>query len=192
LRKRPSRTAAEHILKINALVDQGWQQPAEIRRKLQDGADAKTLPWPVPSLPTVRALVYKRLPADDSEPWALHDANGDDAAIVLKTLADVIAYTDGRRRSFSRREARYIVTISRACPEPYPLAVWLLAREYMRREASGDDCADLDSALAFGAASMSQSAIKSWDSAVRGGWIKHDFLNDIMVESRGIDDATNK
>jgi hypothetical protein len=104
-----------------------------------------------PSLRTVQSWTASAewSPEVDTQRWGLADAKGDEAPIVLETLAGVIEETAGKVSSLSRVEACWIVRVARAAPDLSPWQRYVFARSYIGQMAAKESTANLDLTLAF-------------------------------------------
>ena len=126
----------------------------EIRRALE----REFHDTPLPEVRTIQGIAADVAQPDNSAVWTLagHTGSADDAALVMAVLGDL----ENRRRLEGRHEPRltvdeatWIVRITRAVPGLAPAAflVYVFARQYIARLASGEDTSDLDRKLALGA-----------------------------------------
>jgi hypothetical protein len=85
-------------------------------------------------LPNIRAVqreVEKVNVEKSTGTWGVEKDNGEDARLILDVLADVIIQTEGRKTSFTKEEACWVLNLSKVAPDARPYNVWLIAREYM-------------------------------------------------------------
>lgn len=140
--------------------------PAQIRRGLerQKGFEGR-----LPSAKTFETIVKRiRGAGDSTAPWHLSDGN--EGALILPVLAEVIANTMGERRHLTEAEAGWICRVRRAAPDLSPLfAAYQLARVYLSRNARDVPTADLDAFLAF-APWRSEELAQRYYNAVYEGW----------------------
>lgn len=112
--------------------------------------------YPASEIPSERAIddrLRKLRPVDPSEPWTLSDATGDDAALVLPVLHELIQRTEGRVMRLTRVEAEWIIRIRKALPRRPAWYAFVTARTYMAATAGAGEntIEEIDAALAFAA-----------------------------------------
>ena len=128
-------------------------------------------PQDVPSLRTVQDVVNELRGLDTSGSWTIADArDGEEARLVLETLAAVIEATEGKRREITRGEAAWVIRIRRAAPDLHPWEAFRLARTYLRLEERGEPSGFLDAFLAF-APWRSPEHFERTKAAIRKGWL---------------------
>ena len=85
-----------------------------------------------------------------SETWEhTPDQNPNDVRAILEVLAEVIERTEGRTKSFTKAEAKWIAHLHPIGVGLKPLAIFLLAREYLQHPDTDQKLA-LDMMLAAG------------------------------------------
>jgi hypothetical protein len=126
-------------------VDAGYSA-AQISRNI---ADALSNESDRPHPRHVQRLV-KELTPETAAPWSLIDSRDtEESRIILDSLRDLIRLSDERITSLSLREADMILKVKAVAPDLRFIPLWGLAREYLRREDTGQDTRDLDAWLAF-------------------------------------------
>jgi hypothetical protein len=123
-----------------------------IHRRLEleaNSGEADFGPADVPSQRTIHNIVREHTPRDDTDPWALADAEADEAALILPVLAAIIEKTEERRSYLTQAQARWIVRIRRAAPDLNAWMVYLIALNYMALAEHGLPHNRLDAYLAF-------------------------------------------
>jgi len=114
-----------------------------------------------PSIRTVQRIVHDLRPTTATVPWTLAGDETGEPRLILDVLAAVITETEGRRRHISTEEARWVALVEKAAQLPH-FDLYLVAREYLRRDEARKDTTDLDHWLAFGP--------DQYEEAVRKGW----------------------
>ena len=159
---------------IEGEADSGMS-PAEIERKMK--AEPQFIEnEKLPSLRTIRRVVEDRRPEDSSGAWRIKNAEAEDARLILDVLADVIIETEGRKGSFTKKEASWVLKLRKVAPDARPYNVWRLAREYMVLENKKiADTATLDHYLAF-RPWTNRNRFGNYEGAIALGWITEDPL----------------
>jgi hypothetical protein len=86
---------------------------------------------------------------DPSGPWKVWGSQSpEETALVLDTLAEVILISNGKQRTISQLQARYIVNIRQAAPTLNGWTAYRYAREYLRRRERREPTEDMDMAIA--------------------------------------------
>ena len=101
------------------------------------------------TLRSVQRAVADIKSKDPTAPWALTDAEPDEARAVLDVLGYVLYATKGRIHHFTLREAEWIARVRLTAPGLPKPEVWRLAGDYMLREDEKEDSYDLDAILAL-------------------------------------------
>ena len=101
------------------------------------------------SVRTTQSIVADLRGKDDSEPWALLDAEPATVRLVLDVLAAVVGHTEGRRAHLTRKEVDLIVAVDAAAHDLDPWDKYRLARAYLLRRTRNAATSDLDLMLAF-------------------------------------------
>jgi hypothetical protein len=125
---------------VNELDERAYRTSGDVR-----------LPYSV-SLSNVKRIVSDLQREEDtsgSGPWTFLDDDTGAPSIVLETLAQVVAYTNGQKTSFDVPEARVVARIGKAFPDLPILGRWKLAVLYVVRRELGKRSDDLDQFLAF-------------------------------------------
>jgi hypothetical protein len=155
----PNRLTKEILDAITDKAEEGLDGP-QIQKHLEalykegrDGFDT------IPHLRTIQSKMKPAKGEDSSGHWRLLDASPDDAAVILRVLADVVYHTRNRRRYLTNREAEVVLKLRQALSHS-PTAklqvqdvtgfdAFKLAREYIRREERGEATEDLDLIVAY-------------------------------------------
>lgn len=123
-----------------------------IHRRLEleaSSGEADFGPADVPSRRTIHNIVAEHTPSDDTDPWALADAEADEAALILPVLAAIIEKTEERRSHVTQAQAQWIVRIRRAAPDLNAWMVYHIAMNYMAFAEYGLPHNHLDAYLGF-------------------------------------------
>lgn len=112
------------------------QAPADIRtvRRLMDQYRAKQRAEPT---------------RDEDRPWSLAETSPNDAATVMRVLADVIQRTQGERDFLTKREAQWVARVFAVAPDLEMRWLAWLAIKYAARESHGIHTSSLDQLLAL-------------------------------------------
>jgi len=142
-------TGADIILFVEILAARG-RKASEIMQTLRQNATFQDRP-DFPSDRKVQRLVREFRPKDPSGPWRFNDSDTDRSSIrfLLNVVAAVVEQTDAAIRGITNAEATWLEDIHAAAPEALPWFAFSLAREYLRRQVTGESAEDLDLLLAF-------------------------------------------
>lgn len=123
--------------------------PIQIHRSLGD-MKAKGKIGRVPHIKTVRRIARSPV-RDDSGPWTLAEADGEEAALVLPVLAAVMQRTEGRVTGFTTKQAEWVQKVRQAAPDLPPWHVWQAAMSYFHAVGKGREVGvlSLNALLAF-------------------------------------------
>jgi hypothetical protein len=162
---------------IRAKAHEGLK-PADINRMMQIAPELEDKD----DLPNIRAVqreVEKVNVEKSTGTWGVEKDNGEDARLILDVLADVIIQTEGRKTSFTKEEACWVLNLRKVAPDARPYNVWLIAREYMvlnnKKNKKITDTAALDHYLAF-RPWTNWNRFGNYEGVVAMGWIKEDPL----------------
>jgi len=174
---------SQRVLDAVAQLHRAGRTPTQIEKKIYDRAmgncgEEQRLHHAL-SLSSIKRIVsnLKRAEKPGGEPWTLIDDDTNEPAIVLETLAEVIADNEGRVVSLTADEARMVARIGRAFPDLPAIARWEIAVLYLARRATDRRTDDIDGYLAFAPwrfwpnddVQIRRSQI--YDRAQRLGWI---------------------
>lgn len=175
--RRTKRRLSRKVLdKIEELANDGYAA-TQVLIELQKDRNLKG--EYLPPLRTLQRIIRDDIiPQDPSGPWSLADSEGIDAPAILEVLAEVISHTEGRVKSVTRNEAKWIVSISRAVPDLPTWGVFTLARAYLKREETKESTADLDTYLAF-APWRDREHEEAYKKAVEAGYVTETRPNTI-------------
>ncbi len=155
---------------------------AQIHRQLvADGVPADERP----SLRTLQRVVRTIRFEDQSGPWSLSDANGDEALLILPILRAYLnlMYTQtgssDHRLYLTKAEARWVVRLSRVASELDVFNLYRLVRAYLGRESRGQPTYDLDALVAYTPwddtitphGGREYSMREAYQSGIREGWL---------------------
>lgn len=159
---RDSRLDPDVEVEIRDLVISGKAaDPRQLQATIRKGHQG----WS-PDIRVLRQRFARYRPRNDSGDWSMRDADPDDAALVLDTLAAVHMDTfdpdePGRQvRRFTQAEGDWIVRVRRARPDLVPafgtgpwqvraVQVWQFARRYLWHDENGVPTTALDLELAM-------------------------------------------
>jgi len=103
-----------------------------------------------PHIRTIQRIVKDMKITDTSYRWSIKDYDGEDARLIFDVLAEVIDWSDGQKYNFTKKEAEWVLRISKATGDLHAFLVWILAKFYMYRELKGiKDTEELDMYIAF-------------------------------------------
>ena len=142
LTQRVRKAPRDVIARISVLFNSGYST-AEIA-----GLIAKENPEGSVRLRTVQNYVKEI--RDNGLPWDRMAMSGEDARNVLDVLAFVVRFSNGRKRSFSDDEAKWVAWVYRAAPGLSAYRIWVLASLYVaevRKDAP--DMSPMDEYIAF-------------------------------------------
>ena len=149
LKGKKQRRGAAALPEVQRLVfeevQSGNRSATEIREKLIERVDSAAN---VPHVKTIRDMI-RELSVVGFEPWALADADADDAAILMPMVTEMIDESAGGYPQISKHLAEWMVHIARAAPLTPPAVVRYLANLYLRRQSFTEPTDDLDAFLAF-------------------------------------------
>lgn len=143
-RREPQNVDGELKDSIEILALRGWKAPAVRAFLRKQFGKTRT-----PDLRTIQRWVKKFTPQDPSGPWQLAEATGEDAALVLPVLAELIEASGGRLNIISNAKAEWIVRLRHVADDLPPWTIYELAHVYMLRRERQDSTDDLDAFLAF-------------------------------------------
>ena len=94
------------------------------------------------------------------------EATGEDAALILPVLAELIEASGGRLKVISNAKAKWIVRLRHVAGDLPPWTIYEIAHTYMLRHERQDSTDDLNAFLAF-APWRSEENAKRFNSAVQ-------------------------
>ena len=100
------------------------------------------------SLRTTQSYVKASRPLDTSGEWVPTDCSGEDAGLLLQSLAEA-HYVLEETHWPTKREAERILWVRRAAPTLPPLIAWALTRFILMREDRGESTRALEMFLGF-------------------------------------------
>jgi hypothetical protein len=125
-------------------------QPAEIYRlilKEKQFLNRDNLP----SEKTVQRVVNDVIIKDTSGPWTIRDVKVDignisldDTRLILDILRVVFLITEGKKKSFTNKEAQWVLKIAKIRPQMDYLTIFMFAQFYIYYEAKGVSNEPLD------------------------------------------------
>lgn len=143
---------------------EGWALDGLSTTQIEALLDEERIPPSLqPSRRTIQRIVQAAQLVDQSGPWSLSDAKGDEAQYVLSALRAYLNITaktkprPDRPWFITKAQARWVVRVARAAPGLDNVNVYRIARAYLAREARKKHAYDLDAMLAF----------TPWDDTVR-------------------------
>ena len=184
-RKRRRNMDSAILYEIEAKALENWT-PSQIHTDLERKLKAQDRLVEVPSLRTVQRIVKDVEIRDTSGTWRPADDEAEDARLILEVLANIIIYSSGKKRSFSKAEARWVLKIRKLASDADAVKVWRLARTYMVYESQGNaSTEDLDAYLAF-APWRNKNHLLHYVYAAVKGWIPvsprfHDLYFDVTA-----------
>ena len=128
----------------------GWT-PKQIHRWFEEQVIDKRLPESkLPGERTLQRVAEEATMRDTSGPWRIADADDpEDAKLILDVLANVTVHSTGKKHSFTKEEARWVLRVRKIVPDADPVKVWFVARAYQLYQSRGLDSRALDMYLAF-------------------------------------------
>jgi len=121
--------------------------PGEIYREMESKFNDKSK---LPSLRTIQRIVVDIKVKDTSAPWTISNIKVDvekitfeDARLLLDILRVIFLITKGRKRSFTVKEAQWVLKIAKLEPRNSYFQIWEIAQEFMQCEANGIDTEEL-------------------------------------------------
>jgi hypothetical protein len=178
-RRRARRIAFEAEAIITREFDRG-RTPSQIRQALKIELDGKGIP--VPELRTIQRRVQE-LQTPPSAPWNMADVRDqEEADVLVQVLEQLIWWSHGRITTITLRESDAILALARATGftkgEYDAIALWELAREYVRRESDGADTGDLDAFVAF--KPWTDLGEQRYQHALEYGWIARVWFAEVL------------
>jgi hypothetical protein len=132
----------------------------------------------LPSLRTVQRVVEDIHVKDTTAIWTIgsikadvENISFDDARLLLDILKVVLFLTGGRKRSFTVKEAQWVLRIAKLLPKAWPETIWLYAQNYIWNEAQGIGTENLDLTMAL-SPDTSGSNAAAYDIAEGNRWIE--------------------
>ena len=129
--------------------------PAEIYRHMQlepQFNERENLP----SLRTIQRVVEDSITKDTTATWTIgsvkvdvQNISLDDARLILDILRSVFLLTRGRKRSFTIKEAQWVLKVAKLAPGLFHETIWTMVQNYMYNEAEGIDNENLDIEVAL-------------------------------------------
>ena len=125
----------------------------------------------LPSTRTIQDVIREVTPSIDvGERWSLLASDGDDAALVLPAIAELIRGSMGRINGIGTPLAELVVKVSRAAPGIPPTDAIRMAARYVNAAERSASTEHLDAYL----------ALEAWDDkkgaeAVDRGWLPFDW-----------------
>lgn len=173
--------------------------PSQIFEKVSDDlAKDKKNKLIMPSKRTVERMVKHYCSMSkpgDSDTWSVADSEPEDAALILKVLADVMLFTHGEKPTFTRQEAKWVLKIGKMLPEAYSLTqIWLLAKDYVVAETRHQETGHLDAYLAF-KPWKNNDRYRTYEYAVNHKWIPpHDnwIFDGLLTPTYGMSALVDK
>lgn len=129
---------------IEKLALRGYE-PIQIYRYLEEKPELRDK---LPSLRTVQNIVRDMSLSDRSDVWTLAKSDVDTARAVAYVLPLVVEFSNGRITSFTQAEANWLAKVHTLAPDCPPHILYIVAKQYMRREHIAQPTVDLDLYLA--------------------------------------------
>ena len=150
----------------------------EIERRLNEMVDSGELAGEVPLIRTIQRVRRELLFPETTDLWRIDDGKPEDAALILQVLGEIIVLTKGRKRTFIKQEAEWVLRIRKMIPDADSLKVWDIARSYLLHELRGQDSGPLDVYLSF----------TPWRSKEHYDryWLAIEHLEDVRVREWGV------
>lgn len=119
---------------------------------------------------TVRSIIQREAVEDHSGAWSLTDGIEPITVLedVLRVLRAIVRASEGRRSFLTKREAGYVAQLATAAPDLSPIAMFRLARLYLKRGFDKQGTEDLDVYLALAPWRDEESA-KAYADVLRHG-----------------------
>jgi hypothetical protein len=169
-------------------VDEGLT-PSQIEKQLYR---EKSLCDNVPNLRSIQRRVKELSPPDASGPWDWRISDGANTEAILSVLSVVINLTQGRKTSFTNREAALVSKVHQAAPTLPDTLVYITVCDLLRRENQGRSIEDIDCWLAF-RPWESLARFEQYAEAVGKGWIpSFVLLEPYMIAGLDLPDERSK
>ena len=164
-------------------------QPIEIHRQMlkeQQFLNRDNLP----SEKTVQRVVNDVMIKDTSGPWTISDVKVDignisldDARLILDILRVVFLITEGKKRSFTIKEAQWVLKIAKLRPQMDYVTIFMFAQFYIYSETKGVNMEALDIETMIGEGDNISSNIRGFLGG--NGWIgpSNIFFNAVYLNS---------
>ena len=140
----------EHLDNL-IMLHPSWNA-TEIHRQLEKDIDQEVNPelkgLSSIGLRTTQSYVRASRPLDTSGEWVPTDCSGEDAGLLLQSLAEA-HYLSEEIHWPTKREAERILWVRRAAPTLPPLIAWALTRFILMREDRGESTRPLEMFLGY-------------------------------------------
>lgn len=168
VRRRITSEAEDYIHKL--FREEGLREWQVVSRRLAEALREGDIPMPVPSDRTIKRILDELSEIYTTEPASLAAFEPATARLVLDSLREAVAATEGRIAHVTATEATWIGRVAAAAPSLSPWDRFRVARAYVLRDHTGASTTDLDALVAF-QPWLGPQERDAYRGAVVAGWI---------------------